>query len=97
MAKKQFLLYLDEDLINRLHELAQKNGRKSGQFVAMEILEQYADFWQDAEEARQAVIAQQREGLFETSGFYARGKGSKSEIEMVKKDAQSRAQKKRNG
>jgi hypothetical protein len=90
MAKKQMMLYADEQLIERLNSLAVKFGRKSGNFVAVEILEQYADFWEAAEAGKQAIVAQQRAGLYETTGFYARGKTPRGEIEKVKKDAQSR-------
>lgn len=90
MAKKQMMLYSDEKLIDRLNSLAVKFGRKSGNFVAIEILEQYADFWEATEEARADIIKQQRAGLHEMTGFYARGKASPGEIGKVKKDAQSR-------
>jgi hypothetical protein len=90
MAKKQMMLYADEQLIDRLNSLAVKFGRKSGNFVAVEILEQYADFWEDAEEARASIIEQQRAGLYEMTGVYARGMTSRREIEKVKQDARSR-------
>jgi hypothetical protein len=90
MAKKQMMLYADEQLMERLNTLAVKFGRKSGNFVAVEILEQYADFWEDAEAGKQAIVEQQRAGMYQTTGFYARGKASRGEIEKVKKDAQSR-------
>jgi hypothetical protein len=95
MAKKQMMLYADEQLIDRLNSLAEQFGRKSGNFVAVEILEQYADFWEAAEGARAGIIEQQRATLIETTGYYARGKGSQEEFERLKKDAQSHKPKKR--
>jgi hypothetical protein len=96
--KKQFLLYAESELVEGMDELAKKFGRKSGNVVAVEILEQYADFWEAAEQAKQNFINQQRAGVFghlEVTQPYMSGKGSRREIERVTKDAQSREAKKR--
>ena len=51
------------DLIERYERAAEKYGRRSGNQVAGEVLEQYLEFWEQAEEGRLAVISQQREVL----------------------------------
>lgn len=45
MSTKQFKMYLDEDLISRLDKFAEKNGRRSAQQVAEEILTIYLPVW----------------------------------------------------
>jgi hypothetical protein len=88
----QYKIRISEALIARLETMAREYTRKSGNQIAAEIVEQYADFWEQAELARQDVIQQQRVGL---EGVYARGKTSRREIEKVLKDAQSRTKKNR--
>ena len=63
MKTDQFLLRLNVELIGKLKALAEKYGKSSGQQVAVEIIEQYVDFWEEAEEAKQEVIRRQRETL----------------------------------
>lgn len=99
MAKNYFTFRLDEELIKRLNDGAEKYSRKNGQEVAAEILALYVEFWERAEDAKRAVIERQRAGLaadFEVSHPYMSGKGSRGEIEKVRKDAQSRERAKRN-
>jgi hypothetical protein len=98
MAKAYFTFRLEEDLIKRLNDNAVTFNRKNGQEVAAEIVDLYIEFWERAEEAKRAVLKQQRAGLFtdiEVSQPLMSGKGSKREIEKVKKDAQSRERTKR--
>jgi hypothetical protein len=88
----QYKIRISEALIARLETMAREYTRKSGNQIAAEIVEQYADFWEQAELARQDMIQQQRVGL---EGVYARGKTSRREIEKVLNDAQSRTKKNR--
>jgi predicted DNA-binding protein len=63
MDKDQFLLRPNKRLIERLKNLAVKFGKASGQQVAVEVIEQYLDFWEEAESAKQATIKRQRESI----------------------------------
>jgi CRISPR/Cas system-associated protein Csm6 len=49
-----------------LEELAVRFGRKSGNKVAEEVLVEYLEFWQLAEEAKEAEKERQRAALFNT-------------------------------
>jgi predicted DNA-binding protein len=60
MEKDQFLLRPNKKLIERLKMLAEKYGKPSGQQVMLEVVEQYLDFWEEAEESKQATIRRQR-------------------------------------
>lgn len=57
---EQFKLRLDEQVIRRLDQLARKYGRRSGNEVGAEVIMQYLDFWEYAESAKHAVLAEQR-------------------------------------
>ena len=92
---EQVKFYVDDEMHARLLDLAERYGRRAGATIAKEVLEQYLDFWEQAEEVRAGVIAEQRAGLLEVGGVYARGKPGKGEIEKVKQDAISRTKKKR--
>ena len=82
---------LCDALVERLNQMARDYNRKSGNQIAAEILEYYADFWEHAEQAKLAMLEQQRAGLARSaSGYYNRGKSSKGEIGKVQKDAISR-------
>jgi metal-responsive CopG/Arc/MetJ family transcriptional regulator len=93
MAKdtEQLLLRPSVALVEQLDEAVEKFGKRSRNEIAVEILETYFPFWEQAEQAKLDLIEEQRLGV----GVYARGKGSQKEIEMVKKDAQSHNSKKR--
>jgi predicted transcriptional regulator len=87
----QFKVRISDALVERLNQMARDYNRKSGNQIAAEILEYYADFWEHAEQAKLAMLEQQRAGLTQNvSGYYNRGKSSRGEIEKVKKDAISR-------
>lgn len=88
----QYKIRISEALIARLEQMAADYSRKSGNQIAAEILEQYVDFWETAEIARQEILDKQR---VELRAVYTRGKTSKAEIEKVLKDAQSRRKKNR--
>lgn len=60
---QQYKLRLDEDVIARLDEFARKYGRRSGNQVAAEVIEQYLDFWEYAEAAKKVVLEDQRSVL----------------------------------
>ena len=63
MAQKQFLIRIDEELINALSEAAAEFGIKSGNQVAGEVVERYLEFWKEAKEAERDVLAKQRATL----------------------------------
>ena len=52
---------MPEDLVKKLEQAAQKYRRRSFNQVALEIIEDYLEFWIQAEEVKQGFIAQQRE------------------------------------
>jgi predicted transcriptional regulator len=60
---EQYKVRLDENVIKRLDQIAQRYGRRSGNMVAAEVIEQYLDFWENAEQAKVAVLEQQRAAL----------------------------------
>lgn len=94
MAKgqtEQLLLRPSSELVERLDEAVEKFGKRSRNEVAVEILETYFPFWEQAEQGKRDLVEQQRAVLFENvSAVYARGKGSRVGIEKVLRDAQSR-------
>lgn len=77
MKTSQYNVRLADDLIKRLNEAASGHGRRSGNQVAAEIIEQYLDFWQYAESAKQAVINRQREMIREEMPPPRRGRRNK--------------------
>lgn len=89
----QLLLRPSEELINRLERAAETYGYRSRNEVAVEVLETYFAFWEDFQQQKQEMIAQQRTALLGASGVYARGKGSKNEIKRITKNARSRTKK----
>lgn len=86
--KDQFLLRPSKRLINRLKALAEKYGKTSGQQVMLEVVEQYLDFWEEAEEAKQATIRGQRKSI----GKKAKSEGKKK-APAKKKSASKKAAK----
>jgi hypothetical protein len=95
----QLLLRPPVELIDRLEKAAEKYRKEASNRnqVAVEVLDQYLEFWEQAEEAKLAVMSQQRAGLLEASQPYMSGRGTKGEAERVRKDAQAREEKKRRG
>ena len=91
---EQYKVRIGTEIVRRLDELATRFGRRSGNQVAAEVIETYLEFWEAAEAVKTEIVDQQRAGLFESTGVYTRGKGSRGEIEMVKKDARSHKPKK---
>ena len=51
------------EIINRLHELAEKFKKPSGNQVAVEVLEEYLEFWAKAEQAKYDTIRHQRNAI----------------------------------
>jgi len=89
----QLLLRPSEELISRIEKAAEAYGYRSRNEVAVEVLETYFEFWELSQQAKQEVIDQQRAMMIEASGVYARGKGSRSEIERITRNARSRTKK----
>lgn len=90
---EQVKFYVDDEMKARLQGLSERYGIRSAGAIAKAVLEQYLGFWEQAEAAKQAVIAeqQQRAGL----GVYAKGRGSTSEAARVRQDAERREKEKR--
>lgn len=63
MKTEQFLLRPSDDLIERLRKAARMYKRASGQQVALEVIDQYLDFWERAEDKKLQEINRQRESL----------------------------------
>jgi hypothetical protein len=61
--RKQLNLSGSKELRERLEELAIKFKRRSGSTVALEIVQEYIDFWEVAENNRQATKQQQKAAL----------------------------------
>lgn len=61
--RKQLNLSGSKELRERLENLAIKFKRRSGSTVALEIVEEYIDFWEVAENNRQATKQQQKAAL----------------------------------
>ncbi len=62
---QQYKLRLEDEAIERLDKMARKFGRRSGNQVAAEVIEQYLDFWEYAEQAKKAVFEEQRAVLLD--------------------------------
>lgn len=65
MAKKPFMVRLDDELIRKLSSSARKYRRRSGNEVASEVIEAYLEFWEAAEDGKIAIVEQQRTILSE--------------------------------
>jgi hypothetical protein len=93
---EQVKFYVDDDMKARLEDLSERYGIRSVGAIAKAVLDQYLGFWEQAEEAKRVLIAaqQQRAGL-EVSQPYTKGRGSKGEAARVRRDAESREEKKR--
>lgn len=63
MATKQFLLRIDESLIEELEAAAVRYGVKSGNQVAADVLAFYLEFYREAKEAELEAREAQREAL----------------------------------
>lgn len=61
MAAKQFKMYLPEEQVASLEEVARRFNRRSGQQVAEEILMTYLFFWEQAEQVKLNKVEEQRE------------------------------------
>jgi predicted DNA-binding protein len=60
MANKPYKVMLPPELVEKLDRAARLFGRKSGNKVAEEIIEQYFDFWQHVETQRRDAYEAQR-------------------------------------
>jgi hypothetical protein len=55
-TKRQFKMYLDDDLVERLRRAAEKIGKDSGQEVAEEVLAIYLPVWASVNDATRRAI-----------------------------------------
>ena len=63
MAKQQFKLQLDDDLIRKLDAAANEFGLRSANLVAAEVIEFYLEFWEEAKKAEKEARERQRASL----------------------------------
>lgn len=64
VSTKQFKMYLDDDLVERIKKSAEKSGRASAQQLAEEILSIYLPVWNAVNDAtRRAVEVQAVKGV----------------------------------
>jgi hypothetical protein len=63
MKTDQFLLRPNDELIKKLRDAALRYNKSSGQQVALEVIEQYLDFWEKAEDKKLQEINRQRDSL----------------------------------
>lgn len=66
MAKKdtqQFHIRPSREVVNRLEKLSEKFDRDSANQIAVEILRDYADLWEAAEQTKRDTILRQQEAL----------------------------------
>lgn len=96
MAKMPWKLYVEEELVAAYDAASREFGRRTANEVAAEVLQTYLAFWRQTEEAKQVVLAEQQQQVgLEVSHPYAKGRGARSEMARVRKDAESREEKKR--
>ena len=91
--KSHWKLYLDSEIVGLYEAAAKQFGKRSGNEIAVEVLDKYLDFWIESEVAKAQVFEQQREQL-RVSGAYSRGRGE--EARKAQADALSREKKKKN-
>lgn len=91
--KSHWKLYLDSEIVSLYEAAAKQFGKRSGNEIAVEVLDKYLDFWIEGEIAKAQVFEQQREQLG-VSGAYSRGRGE--EAQKAQADALSREKKKKN-
>jgi hypothetical protein len=91
--KSHWKLYLDSEIVGLYEAAAKQFGKRSGNEIAVEVLDKYLDFWIEGEMAKAQVFEQQREQLG-VSGAYSRGRGV--EAQKAQADALSREKKKKN-
>ncbi len=60
---EQFNIRPDKALVLRLQKLADKFNRRSKAQIAVEIIEQYIDFWEQAETVKFNAVQSQRKAL----------------------------------
>ncbi len=63
--EKSFRLRAPEELLERIAALGEKYGGKSSNTVMVEILSNYADLWEAAEQARLDEIERQKARVLE--------------------------------
>lgn len=59
MSTKQFKMYLEDELVERLERVAERNGRRSAQQVAEEILLTYLPVWTAVSDAMARAVTYQ--------------------------------------
>lgn len=59
MSTKQFKMYLEEELVERLERIAERHGRRSAQQVAEEILLTYLPVWAAVSDAMARAVTYQ--------------------------------------
>ena len=60
---EQFNLRADKTVLDKLQNLADRFNKRSKAQVAVEIIEQYMDFWEQAEATKANTIERQRNAL----------------------------------
>jgi predicted DNA-binding protein len=87
MRTRAFMMRLNAEVVDELKTLAERYGRASANKVACEIIEQYMEFWQQAEQAKKGVFDHQRsvvlktaEGALKDSSRIRRGGKSKRRV-----------------
>lgn len=58
--KEKIILSLPLDLATRLEDDANRYGQRSRQQLIEEVLREYLDLWEEAEEARREIVERQR-------------------------------------
>jgi hypothetical protein len=64
-TKKQFKMYLDDELVERLRQVAERLGKGSGQEVAEEVISTYLQLWIAVTESTRRAIDFQTRQIFE--------------------------------
>jgi hypothetical protein len=72
--KEQFMIWANPGLMARYKAAAEKFGKRSGNTVALEVLETYLDHWMQAEESRRQAVREQLDisGVINRSDYLER-------------------------
>lgn len=57
MGTRQFKMYLDDEIVERLEALAVKHGLRSGQQVVEELLQVYLPVWATVSDSMKRAVA----------------------------------------
>lgn len=64
-TKKQFKLYLEEEIVDRLETVASRSGKRSGQEVVEELIDVYLPVWVSINDSMQRAINYQKNMIAE--------------------------------